>query len=141
MKPSLPPAPIATVGGLIIAPDQTVLLVQTHKWGNRWGLPGGKIHGGETLKEALEREIMEETGLTLKESQFACIQEAIESPEFYKPSHLLLINYFMRCNQKKVTLNEEAQRYQWLFPQDALKLSLNEPTRNLIELYLEQFSK
>lgn len=32
----------------------------------RWDLPGGKIDFGETPQEALEREIMEETGLKIK---------------------------------------------------------------------------
>lgn len=33
--------------------------------GNRWGIPGGKIHKGEPLLEAVIREVAEETGYSL----------------------------------------------------------------------------
>ncbi len=40
-----------------------VMMVRTHKWSNKWGIPGGKIKWGETSEAALRREIKEETNL------------------------------------------------------------------------------
>ena len=40
--------PIATVGALSTMAHGKVLMVRTHKWGNRWGIPGGKIERGES---------------------------------------------------------------------------------------------
>ena len=44
--------PIATVGALIHDGNGHVLMVRTHKWGDRWGIPGGKIERGESSTHA-----------------------------------------------------------------------------------------
>lgn len=63
------------------------------------GFGGARGEGGlgEALEEALRREFREEVGLALSQVRFALVQEAIFSPEFYKPTHMLLFNYFARA--------------------------------------------
>ena len=41
------------------------VLLQQRSDGGQWGLPGGSLEIGETLHEALAREVREETGLTV----------------------------------------------------------------------------
>lgn len=124
--------PIATVGALIHDGGGLVLMVRTRKWGNRWGIPGGKIERGESSIEALEREILEETALALRDIGFALVQDSIDSPEFMRPEHFLLLNYVARATTTEVTLNDEAEEFRWLAPADALDLDLNQPTRFLL---------
>ncbi len=57
--------PISTVGALIHDDAGRVLMIRTHKWNNRWGIPGGKIKRGESSVAALRREILEETALEI----------------------------------------------------------------------------
>lgn len=125
--------PIATVGALIYDSKGQVLMVRTHKWGNRWGIPGGKIERGETSTDALRREILEETGLTLGTVEFALVQDSIHSPEFMRPEHFILLNYVAHAITTEVRLNDEAEEFKWLTPADALTLNLNEPTRILLK--------
>jgi 8-oxo-dGTP diphosphatase len=47
-------------------PNRSVLLVRRRRGGKQWTLPGGKAKGGETLREALQREVLEETGLQVE---------------------------------------------------------------------------
>jgi phosphoglycolate phosphatase len=124
--------PVATVGALIHDENGRVLMIRTHKWGNRWGIPGGKIERGETSVDALRREIREETGLELGDIQFALVQDCIDSPEFMRPEHFLLLNYVARATSTAVQLNDEAEEFLWLSPADALALDLNQPTRFLL---------
>jgi phosphoglycolate phosphatase-like HAD superfamily hydrolase/ADP-ribose pyrophosphatase YjhB (NUDIX family) len=130
--------PIATVGALIHDGNGHVLMVRTHKWGDRWGIPGGKIERGESSTDALEREILEETGLALCDIEFALVQDCIDSPEFMRPEHFLLLNYVARATTTAVTLNDEAEESRWLTPADALLLNLNQPTRFLLTEALEK---
>ncbi|HEX7260700.1 MAG TPA: NUDIX domain-containing protein, partial [Luteolibacter sp.] len=130
--------PIATVGALIHDGAGHVLMVLTHKWGDRWGIPGGKIERGESSTDALRREIREETGLELQDIEFALVQDCIDSPEFQRPEHFLLLNYVARATGTAVTLNDEAEEFRWLPPTDALALNLNQPTRFLLNEALEK---
>ena len=41
------------------------LLLQQRSDGGQWGLPGGSVEIGESLREAVAREVREETGLTV----------------------------------------------------------------------------
>jgi phosphoglycolate phosphatase-like HAD superfamily hydrolase/ADP-ribose pyrophosphatase YjhB (NUDIX family) len=127
--------PIATVGALIMNGAGEMLLIRTHKWSHRWGIPGGKIKRGESCEAALIREIMEETALTLRDIEFVMVQDCIEPPEFQRSAHFLLLNYIAKSAEvaPNVVLNEEAQVFQWLPLAEALKIDLNIPTRVLIE--------
>lgn len=41
------------------------LLLQQRSDGGQWGLPGGSVEIGESVREAVQREVREETGLTI----------------------------------------------------------------------------
>lgn len=132
--------PIATVGGLVFAPDDTAFFVRTAKWNGTWGVPGGKIDYGEPSLDAFVREIREETGLDALEPEFVLVQDAIEEPEFFRPRHFLLLNYRARCSGKEARLNHESLEGGWFGLQEALSLRLNRPTRNLVEHLLSNRS-
>jgi ADP-ribose pyrophosphatase YjhB (NUDIX family) len=108
-------------------------MIRTHKWSDLWGIPGGKIKWGETAEAALHREIREETALQITNIQFALVQDCIRSKEFYREAHFVLLNYTCDTSATEVTLNDEAEEYQWVRPQAALSLELNTPTRILVE--------
>lgn len=128
--------PIATVGALIFNPAGEVLLVRTTKWSGLWGIAGGKIRRGETAIDALRRETREETGLELSEVRFALVQDCIDSKEFMRPEHFLLLNYTAATRTTDITLNDEADAFEWVSLGNALTRPLNAPTRTLIEWVL-----
>jgi phosphoglycolate phosphatase-like HAD superfamily hydrolase/ADP-ribose pyrophosphatase YjhB (NUDIX family) len=127
--------PLATVGALIFNARDEALMIRTHKWSGKWGIPGGKIKWGETSEAALRREIKEETNLKVTDIEFVLVQDCIHSKEFYRDAHFVLLNYICRAASKKlnVILNEEGREFRWLKLADAKKLKLNKPTKILIE--------
>ena len=127
--------PLATVGALIFNSKNEALMIRTHKWSDKWGIPGGKIKFGETSEAALRREILEETGLKISGIKFVLVQDCIHSKEFYRDAHFVLLNYTCRCVAKnpRVKLNDEGREFRWVKPTEAKKLKLNKPTKILIE--------
>ena len=64
---SYPDHPRVAVGAFVFKDDK-VLLVRRAKAPSEdlWAIPGGKVRLGESLKKAAEREIKEETGITIQ---------------------------------------------------------------------------
>ena len=132
--PAPPSIPISTVGAAIFDDAGRVLMVRTHKWSNLWGIPGGKVKWGEPSEAALRREIKEETALELADIVFVLVQDCIHSKEFYRDAHFVLLNYTARApGRQSVILNDEAREFRWLTLPAARQLSLNAPTRTLLE--------
>jgi len=131
--------PQPTVGALIFNEAGEVLMIRTHKWSNKWGIPGGKIEWGEASETALKREVLEETGLQVRDVRLILVQDAIHPPEFYRDAHFVLLNYTcLAPGRQTVLLNDEGQEFRWLPPAEASQLPLNIPTRVLLEHWQSQ---
>ena len=113
---------MATVGALIHDGAGKILMIRTHKWSDKWGIPGGKIERGEASEEALKREILEETALEISDIRFVMIQDCIHSPEFFRREHFLLLNYLAKASSHEVTLNDEAEEFVWTTMEQAFEL-------------------
>ena len=125
--------PVATVGALIHDGAGKILMIRTHKWSDKWGIPGGKIERGEASEDALHREILEETALEISDIRFVMVQDCIDSTEFFRPEHFLLLNYTAKAESHDVTLNDEAEEFVWVTMEEAFKLDLNTATKILLD--------
>ena len=128
--------PVVTVGAIVERADGRILVLRTHKWRGRLGLPGGKVERGELLEAALHREVLEETGLSIHDVRFVVAQDSIDAPEFHRLAHMVLMNYHCLTDDADVRLNDEAEGFLWVTPTEAFALDLNTPTRRLIERWL-----
>lgn len=65
-KRTYPVVPIPAVGAVVIGPRGLLLVLRENNPAKgQWSVPGGAIKTGETQKEALEREVLEETGIQI----------------------------------------------------------------------------
>lgn len=68
------------VTAVVVVDGRVLLLKQDTGSGRSWSLPGGKVDPGETVREALVREMREETGLDVEMGRllYVCDHPAAE---------------------------------------------------------------
>ena len=90
---------------------------EIEKYPNLWCAPGGKIEKGETKKQALIREFIEETSIKLDIEKLKFIKTMyVRYPEFD-----FIYNVFKtELNEiPKIILNDEQEDYVWVTPKEA----------------------
>ena len=141
------PGSVVAVGGIIEhvsssaswRKEKEVLLVKTHKWGDRYSMVGGKVRRNERLEDALIREVKEETGLRAFIGNHICTFDQIKNSGYYlNEIQHIFVDKIVKVESKKVRLNEEAQEYIWVTPSVALKeLPIEPNARHTLELYTQ----
>jgi nucleoside triphosphatase len=129
--------PEPTVGGLVFNPDGKLFLMRSHKWRNAYTVPGGHIELGETMEDALIREIKEETNLDIFDIELLTFQEFIYDNEFWEKRHFIFFDFAAKTNSTNVVLNDEAQDYVWVSLDNVFELNLDKYTKRAIEKYLD----
>jgi ADP-ribose pyrophosphatase YjhB (NUDIX family) len=91
---SRPRAPSVGVGGVVVDRGR-VLLVRRGKpplYG-RWVVPGGTVELGESLEQALVREVREETGLEVRPRAFLTAFDRIVRDDGEVRHHYVILDY------------------------------------------------
>ena len=130
--------PEPTVGALIFNPEGKLFLMRSHKWRDKYVVPGGHIELGERMEDALKREVKEETGLDVTDVEFLCFQEFVYDETFWKRRHFIFFDYVCRTDSTDVTLNEEAEEYVWVSLGEALEMPIEPYTDVAIREYLRR---
>ncbi len=131
--------PEPTVGALIVNSEGKILLTKSHKWFDKFTLPGGHIEVGETMEEAVKREVREEVGLDVEVVEFLTMQEAIFAKEFYKKRHFIFFDFLCRVGDQQVKLDQkELQDYTWEYPGAAFNRNLDSFTWKTVAKYMQR---
>ena len=131
--------PEATVGALILNSKGEVLIVRSSKWNDKYTVPGGHIELGERAEDAIRREVKEETCLDVEVERLLLVQQAIYPRFYHKHEHFVFMDYLCRAKGTNVKLDgKELQHYIWVNPREALKLDIEQYTRNFVTKYLQE---
>ncbi|NOR84682.1 NUDIX domain-containing protein [archaeon] len=133
--------PEPVVGPLMFNDNNEIFLIKSPKFGGLYIVPGGHIELGETMQEALKREIKEETNLEIKDIEFFMVQEGINKQQTGSndEKHFIFIDFLCKAKTFDVVLEKrEAESYIWITPKKALDLNINPSTRVFIEEYIKR---
>ncbi len=130
-----PDRPILGVGA-IIADRGRVVLVERGREPHRgaWSLPGGVVEVGESLKEAVRREVREETGLEVEPvSVVEVFERILRDAEGRTEYHYVLIDYLCRPVGGDLKAGDDAARAVWAPRSELAAYRITEGTLGVID--------
>lgn len=134
---------ISTVGALIFNDKNEVFLMKSPKWKNKYICPGGKVEYGESMAEALKREVKEETNLDITDIEFICVMDAMDLSKEYEGEfeHYIFHDFKARAlNPEEIKLDgNEGKKFKWLSPEEWLrKENIEKYTKIALEKLISQ---
>lgn len=121
-----------SVAGLVINDSEEVLLVRSPNRG--WEYPGGMVESGESLSEALIREIKEETGFDAEIIGFIGICKNIQKD-------IINIDFVCRWVGGELATSEESIDVKWIKKAEVLNYMTFPLTKKRLERMLSRSDK
>lgn len=130
-----PDRPFLAVSAAIFR-DGRVLLVRRARPTVRpvYTLPGGVVEAGETLHEAVRREVQEETNLVIEPGPLAGHREFIQRDERQRVlRHFVIMAFAAHWRAGEVVLNGELSEARWVIPTDVAGFPTTEGLAEIVD--------
>jgi len=121
---------------VLVIKDDKVLIGRDEKKGKDiYGVPAGHWHNDETLEQGAKREVEEESGVICKNLKLISVYDFFRHD---KGIRYVSIGYAADYVSGELTDNAEEERlgWEWVEPEEALKLNLYPAGRALLDKYL-----
>ncbi len=125
--------PRVGVGGVVVW-EGRVLLARRAKppLQGRWTIPGGTVELGETLHEALVREMAEETGLEVEPLEVLTVFDRIQREGAEVTFHHVIVDYLCRRVSGEARAASDALDVAWVGPDEVGRYDLTEKALTVV---------
>jgi len=107
--------PVPAVAAIILRGSEILLVKRASEPGlGKWSAPGGSVEIGETLEQALSREVREETGLEIEIGELAGVSDLIVRRDGIIRFHYVLIDYFAAVRSGEPVAATDVSECRWV---------------------------
>lgn len=119
--------PVPAVAAVVVR-DGEILLVRRGKEPSKgkWSVPGGSVEWGETLAQAVKREVREETGLETEVGDVAGVYDLMPTGADGVQYHYVIIDFFAQPTGGTLTPGSDADDARWVPIKDLGQYELTE---------------
>ncbi len=131
---SYPDSPRVAIGGVVIK-DGAVLLVRRAKPPSEglWAIPGGSVELGETLQDAAEREVFEETGVRTRAGKPCYAFDAVHRDAQGRVRfHYVIVDLLAEYLSGEPSPRDDALEARWVRPGELDGMEVSERTLDLL---------
>ncbi|MBN2425296.1 MAG: NUDIX hydrolase [Calditrichaceae bacterium] len=127
--------PVIGVGAVVIHKNKILLVKRKNPPSmGLWAIPGGKVNSGEKMKDAVERETIEETGIKIKCGEIIHVFEVIEYEKQDKLKfHYIIVDFLAEYLSGNVISGDDAEDAGWFSAQELTSMRLNEEMIKLLK--------
>lgn len=100
---------------------------------DHWTLPGGKVEVGETVQDALHREVNEECGIQIEIGRLIDVVDYIEKDENSTKFHFTIIDYEATYKAGKIRASSDVKDIGWFEREQIPFLKLPPITRSFFK--------
>ena len=110
-----PDAPRVAVGAVVLDGERVLLARRGRPPGQgKWSIPGGLVHLGERIEEALVREIEEESGLRVRLLGLCGVIDRVVREQDTVRYHYVIIDYVAESVGGRLQAGSDAAEVRWV---------------------------
>lgn len=107
MTKSIYPMHIVAVGAFVTNEQGQILMLKSPRYGD-WEFPGGQVEESETLTHALEREVLEETGIIVRPKSLIGVYSNTRKPS------IVMMDFICEYISGEPSASEESSQVEWV---------------------------
>jgi len=110
-----PLTPLVGVGAVVVENERVLLIRRGQEpLKGKWSLPGGMLELGESLKDGVIREVMEETGLAVEPVELIELLHRVHREDGRVRYHYVIADYLCRVLGGSLQAGSDADSVRWV---------------------------
>jgi mutator protein MutT len=133
-----PEWPVVGVGGVVVHDGRALIVRRAHEpRKGEWSIPGGRVELGETLVDAVKRELKEETGLDIAVGEVIEVFDRVHRLDGRVRYHFVIVDFVCQLVGGTLQAGDDAEDVAWVTMDEIDRYGVNVVAARVIRRGIE----